>query len=56
MVTAIELHEFLHRCAANHLDPKVEALKEILHNPFKGIVLQRLMALLADDNEISQEE
>jgi hypothetical protein len=56
MVTAIELHEFFHRCAANRLDPKVEALREILRNPFKGIMLQRLMALLADDNEISREE
>lgn len=58
MVTAttIALHEFLHRCAARGLDPKTEALKEILRNPFKGIMLQRLMATLADDNEISQEE
>lgn len=48
MVIAIELHEFFHRCAASGLDPKVEALREILRNPFKGIVLQRLMAALAD--------
>lgn len=55
MLTASELHEFFHRCAAKGLDPKAEALREILRNPFKGM-LQCLMAKLADDNEISREE
>lgn len=56
MVNAEYAHEFFHRCAANGLDPKTEAIQEILRDPSKGIVLQRLLTAMADDNEIAREE